>query len=122
MSSKISSIDDQIDSNLTAILGISVLSYLEKYIDKKTVTFYEIEIKSHITQNKWNLEKRYSEFYSMHEKLSKLFPRLPTIPSKTLTRVKSEEALNKRKELLETFLRECVKGEIFYKSQNFSNF
>ena len=28
-------IDDQIDSNLTAIIGISVLDYTEKYVDKK---------------------------------------------------------------------------------------
>lgn len=34
MSSKEKAIDDQIDSNLTAILGIAVLSYSERYIDK----------------------------------------------------------------------------------------
>ena len=46
MSSKEQLIDDQIDSNLTAILGIAVLSYAERYVDKKTATFYKIEIKS----------------------------------------------------------------------------
>ena len=34
-------IDDQIDSNLTAVIGISVLSYSEKQIDKKSVIFYK---------------------------------------------------------------------------------
>jgi len=115
-------IDDQIDSNLTAIIGISVLDYTEKYVDKKTATFYNVEVVSHITQNTWNLEKRYSEFYSMHEKLNKLFPRLPTIPGKTIGKVKSEQALMKRKEQLELFLRECVKRRDILQNSDFQKF
>ena len=122
MSSKEKAIDEQIDSNLTAILGIKVLSYAERYVDKKTATFYKIEIKSHITENAWNLEKRYSEFYSIHEKLNKLFPRLPQIPGKTFGRVASEDALNKRKELLEAFLRECVKRRDILQNSDFQKF
>ena len=122
MSSKEKAIDEQIDSNLTAILGIKVLSYAERYVDKKTATFYKIEIKSHITENVWNLEKRYSEFYSIHEKLNKLFPRLPQIPGKTFGRVTSEDALNKRKELLEAFLRECVKRRDILQNSDFQKF
>ena len=49
MSSK-TNIDDQIDSNLTSIIGISVLSYSERYVDSKTATFYNVELESHITQ------------------------------------------------------------------------
>lgn len=115
-------IDDQIDSNLTAIIGISVLDYTEKYVDKKTATFYNVEVVSHITQNTWNLEKRYSEFYSMHEKLNKLFPRLPTIPGKTLSKVKSESALTKRRDLLQAFLRECVKRRDILQHPEFQKF
>ena len=122
MSSKEQLIDDQIDSNLTAILGIAVLSYAERYVDKKTATFYKIEIKSHITENVWILDKRYSEFYSIHEKLNKLFPRLPSIPGKTFGRVTAEDALKKRKELLELFLRECVKRRDILQNSDFQNF
>ena len=122
MSSKDQSIEEQIDSNLTAILGISVLSYLEKYVDGKTATFYIIEIKSHITQTTWQIEKRYSEFYSIHEKLNKLFPRLPSIPGKTFSRLTSESGLNKRKELLQAFLRECVKRRDILQNTDFQKF
>ena len=122
MSTKTSNIDDQIDSNLTAILGISVLSYSEKYIESKTVTFYIIEVKSHITQNTWQLEKRYSEFYSIHEKLNKLFPRLPSIPGKTFSRLTSSQGLNKRKESLQLFLRECVKRRDILQNPDFQTF
>ena len=78
--SKASKIDDQIDSNLTAILGVEVLSYSEKYVEAKTATFYLVELKSHVTQKTWQIEKRYSEFKTIHDKLHKLFPRLPSIP------------------------------------------
>ena len=122
MSSKVQSIEEQIDSNLTAILGISVLSYSEKYVDKKTATFYQVEVKSHITKNTWVIDKRYSEFYSIHEKLKKLFPRLPTIPGKTFGKLKSEEGLTKRKELLEAFLRECIKRRDILQNSEFQQF
>ena len=39
MSSKDSKIDDEIDSNLTAILGVEVVSYSEKYVDGKQQHF-----------------------------------------------------------------------------------
>ena len=66
-----------IDLNETAIVGITVESYSEKYIDGKTVTFYTSEIISRITQNTWKIEKIYSEFKKLHDTLSKTFPRLP---------------------------------------------
>ena len=66
--SKSSKIDDEIDSNLTAILSISVLSYHEKYVEAKTATFYNVELKSNITQKIWTIEKRYSEFKKKYDK------------------------------------------------------
>ena len=120
--SKKSEIDDQIDSNLTAILGISVLSYSEKYVESKTATFYLVELKSHITSKTWTLEKRYSEFKSIHDKLRKIFPRLPSIPGITLFKVTSEEGLNKRKELLQLFLRECVQRRDILQNVDFQKF
>ena len=115
-------IDEQIDSNMTAILGISVVSYAEKYIESKTATFYMIELKSHITQKTWNLEKRYSEFKKIHDMLSKIFPRIPSIPGITLFKVTSEDALNKRKQLLQLFLRECVKRRDILQNKDFQTF
>ena len=120
--SKKSEIDDQIDSNLTAILGISVLSYSEKYVESKTATFYLVELKSHITSKTWTLEKRYSEFKTIHDKLRKIFPRLPSIPGITLFKVTSEEGLNKRKELLQLFLRECVQRRDILQNVDFQKF
>ena len=122
MSSKNSKIDDEIDSNLTAILGIEVKSYSEKYVDGKTATFYLVELISHITQHIWTIEKRYSEFKTIHDKLHKLFPRLPSIPGKTFTKVTSEQGLNKRKELLQLFLRDCVQRRDILQDKDFQVF
>ena len=67
------SIPEKIDSNLTAIIGITIKSFNEKYIDKKTVTFYEIEITSHITMKSWVVHRRYNEFKTLHASLSKIY-------------------------------------------------
>ena len=122
MSKKSSEIDEQLDSNLTAILGISVLSYSEKYVESKTATFYLIELKSNVTSKTWTIEKRYSEFKTIHDKLAKIFPRLPSIPGITLFRVTSEEGLNKRKDLLQLFLRECVQRRDILQNIDFQKF
>ena len=113
---------EQIDSNMTSILGITILSYSNKNIRRKTVTFYLVEIQSHITQSIWQIEKRYSEFFTLHEKLKKLFPCLPKIPGKTIKKLKSDEGINKRKELLELFLRECVKRKEILQNSDFQTF
>ena len=110
------------DSNLTAILGVTVQSYSEKYVDGKTATFYLVELISHITQKNWTIEKRYSEFNSIHDKLKKIFPRIPNIPGKTLTKVTSEQGLNKRKELLQLFLRDSVQRRDILQNKDFQKF
>ena len=114
--------EEEIDSNLTAILGITVQSYSEKYIDGKTATFYLVELISHLTQKTWTMEKRYSEFYAIHDKLKKIFPRIPSIPGKTLTKITSEQALNKRKEMLQIFLRECIQRRDILQNEDFQKF
>jgi hypothetical protein len=120
--SKTKNVEEDIDSNLTAILGITVQSYSEKYIEGKTATFYLVELISHITQKSWTIEKRYSEFKTIYDKLKKIFPRIPSIPGKTLTKITSEEGLNKRKELLQLFLRDCVQRRDILQNIDFQNF
>ena len=75
------------DSNLTAIIGVTIKNFNEKYIDKKTVTFYEIEVTSHITQNSWVVQRRYNEFKNLHDSLSKIFVNIPPIPGTSIFRI-----------------------------------
>ena len=111
-----------IDTNETSIIGITIESYSEKYIDGKTVTFYTAEIISRITQNTWKIEKRYSEFKKLHDNLSKIFPRLPSIPGTTLFKVSSAEALTKRQKALQEFLRNCVQRRDILQNKDFISF
>ena len=111
-----------LDLNDIAIIGISVTQYGEKYVDGKTVTFYTAEIISRVTQNTWNIEKRYSEFKKLHDTLSKIFPRLPSIPGTTLFKVTSADALNKRQKALEVFLRSCIQRRDIMQNKDFKDF
>jgi len=70
-------LNSDIISNLITLLGIKITNFSEKYIDNKTVTFYTIEITSNITKNTWKIEKRYSEFKSIHDTLNKIYPNFP---------------------------------------------
>jgi hypothetical protein len=77
-------------------------------IDRKSVTFYNIELFNNFSKQAWTLEKRYSEFEWLHKVLSKLIPNCPIIPGKSFFKVSSYDALNKRKSELEKFLKDCV--------------
>lgn len=100
--------EHKVAEDATSLLGIAITSYHEKYLEKKTVTFYNIECESHITERKWTLEKRYSDFKTMRDNMLKLIPSMPDFPGTTFFKVSSAEALNKRKDELQKFLRECV--------------
>ena len=114
--------DDQIDPNLTTIIGISIKSFSEKYVDKKTVTFYDLEITSNISKKSWVLPKRYNEFKTLHASLSKIYINLPPIPGTTFFKVTSTEQLNKRKSDLERFLKECVRRRDIFLNPDFRQF
>lgn len=108
--------------NVTAVLGISMPSFTEKYIDKKTVTFFHIDVQSRISKKEWGLDKRYSEFKKLHDILSPLIPNLPAIPPTTFFKVSSYEALTKRRLDLERFLRFCVERKDVLHQKEFRAF
>ena len=113
---------DQADANTMAIIGITIKSFSEKYINKKTVTFYEVEVTSHITQNVWSVQRRYNEFKNLHASLSKIYVNLPQIPGISFFKITSEEQLNKRKIDLEKFLRDCVQRKDIFLNTDFRQF
>ena len=114
--------ENEIDTNLIAIIAISIKSFSDKYVDKKIVTFYDLEITSNITQKSWVLPKRYNEFYALHTSLSKIYLNLPPIPGKTFFKVTSKEQLNERKIALEKFLRSCVQRKDIFLNHEFCTF
>ena len=85
------------DINLIALLGIKITKFSEKYTDKKTVTYYTIEITSNITKKVWQIEKRYSEFKSLHDILNKTYPNIPEIPKQHFLKLNQMMHLQKEK-------------------------
>lgn len=57
------------------------------------------------TNEKYKLEKRFSEFDNLHKNLSKLFNNLPKLPSKTLLKLSKNEDLDKRREGLDQYIK-----------------
>ena len=108
--------------NETAVIGVTMPTFKEKYIDKKTVTFYEINLTYRINKIDWTLEKRYSDFKTLHDSLDKLIPNLPSIPGTTLFKVKSVDALTKRRLELQKFLRQCIQRKDILASKPLQDF
>ena len=52
----------------------------------------------------------------------KLYPNIPPMPGKTLFKVKNKEQLDKRKNQLETFLRECINRKDIESNEAFKTF
>ena len=111
-----------LNPNDFSIIGIEVPSYSEKYVGSKSVTFYVVEVTSRITKNTWKIEKRYSEFKTLHDAMLKIYPRLPTIPGTTFFKVTSPEALKNRQNALQTFLRSCVQRRDILQNKLFKEF
>ena len=111
-----------LDSSDFSIIGIKVLSYSEKKVGSKSVTFYEVEITSRITKNSWKIERRYSEFKKLHDAMIKIFPRLPSIPGTTFFKVTSPEALKNRQIALEAFLKSCIERRDILQNKLFKEF
>ena len=93
---------------ITSTIMIDISEFNEKYIGGKVVTFFTINVYDNFSRKKWVLSKRYSEFETLHKNLAKLIPNVPTIPGKSFFKIKSTDALNKRKNHLESFLHQCV--------------
>lgn len=72
--------------------------------DKETV-FYKICLKSNITNEEWEVNRRYSDFYEYYTLLTANFYNVPNLPRKTLTKVTTLPELETRKEQLNSFIR-----------------
>lgn len=105
-----------------SVISTAITNFQEKYVGNKTVTFYEIKVTDNTTNKSWEIERRYTDFKNLYTALTSFIPNCPIIPSGTLFKVTSQEALNKRKEGLETFLIMCTKQDHILFTSEFLNF
>ncbi len=71
----------------------------------KNIVFYTIKLVKLRTNEKLVLEKRFSEFDKLNQTLSKIFPNLPSMPSKTIFKVTEPEVLEQRRQTLDNYLK-----------------
>ena len=73
-------------------------------VNKENVIYYKVDLYSYLTNNEWQVFRRYNDFYELYLVLEKFFIKIPKFPGKSLTKVKNIDELNKRKENLNEFL------------------
>lgn len=69
----------------------------------------------------WDVEKRYSEFYNLHQLLSKKKKHLPKFPPKKLKNMK-EEVIEERKEALAKYMNELLNHFNIFADMEVCNF
>ena len=86
------------------------------------VFYYEVQVK--FGEIQWSLEKRYSEFNDLTQDLKKKFvaSQIPKLPGKTMMKVKKPEALEKRREQLQEYMRTLTKMSDVRHSGEFRKF
>jgi hypothetical protein len=72
----------------------------------KQVTFYKVQVRA--GDNVWTLERRFSEFDTMHKDLAKMVASVPEMPPKTYFKLTSHEGLMKRKQDLDMYLKNII--------------
>lgn len=84
--------------------------------------YYIIEIIKR-GSGKWVLEKRFSEFDTLHKLLSKLFGKtMPNLPSKTLIKPKLPHELELRRSELDRYLKELIVRQEIFNSEPLKKF
>ncbi len=91
-------------------------------MEKKPVTFYNIEVANNFSKTKWSILKRYNDFKDVHAAITKLYPSCPSIPGKSFFKVSGLEELNKRKNHLEQFLKDCLFRKDIMNNEDFRSF
>ena len=104
------------------IFNVTIISYIEKYIERKSDFYYIIQITDNISNFTWEIEKSITDFQNLYEKLFILHPKIPLIPKKTLFKITSLHISDKRKYELQNFLKFCLNRKDILLNKDFRVF
>lgn len=104
------------------IFSITINSYKEKFVGRKSDIYYIIQITDDFYKTKWTIEKSISDFHNLYEKIFILHPNIPLIPKNTAFKITSLHVLDKRKFELQNFLRFCFNRKDILLNKDFINF
>ena len=74
------------------------------------------------SKDSWVLEKRFSQFDTMHQEISKMVTGVPELPPKTYFKLTSHEGLVKRRQDLDMFMKALVQRPEILNHSTFRNF
>lgn len=103
-------------------ISIEIPEFSEKYVNSKLITFFSIEVLNNYSQQRWKIEKRYSEFESLHKSLVVIVPNVPSIPGKSLLKLSQYNLLTERRLHLSNFLKECTNRKDIMSNEVFKLF
>ena len=90
---------------LTSAIKVSIPTYSENKAEKGAV-FFNVNLE--VKENKWYVEKRFSEFDNLYNGLKDSYHSLPQLPKKSFLFKMSEKELDQRRQGLEDFLRKII--------------
>lgn len=101
-------------------IQIEIPEYVTEFQRGDEVVLYVVKI--NVNGTKWELKKRYSEFSDLRTDLLQNNGNIPTMPGKTLFKLKRPDQINKRKDGLEDFLKKIVDRQDLYGNERFLEF
>jgi len=90
---------------LVSTIRVTVPSFKESKADSSAV-YFQVELEFH--ENKWSVEKRFSEFDELFKALKNSFATTPILPNKSFIFKMTEKELDQRRAGLEDFLQKIV--------------
>lgn len=95
---------------------------ITKYEEQDNVVFYTISLFHKTYRNSWHVDRRYSEFNSLHDSLTEQFLDIPSLPGKTFWKKFTSSFLEYRKEKLNEFLQFLVSRQDVLQAREFRDF
>jgi len=101
-------------------IQLSLPEHLNEILGGKEVTFFVIKVKCDGQQ--WELKRRYNEFAELKKELALNHGGLPSMPGKTLFKIRKDDFLEKRRSGLESFLKKLMDRQDIFGNEQFLDF
>lgn len=82
----------RVGDNFIQSMSVDVPSFEEKKVDGGK-------------NKRWFLEKRYSEFDQLDKSLKDIYPNIPSLPGKTLFKIKDSASIENRRKVLNEYMK-----------------
>lgn len=87
-----------VEPTKVAMLQVDLPRYERQFIDGKDVVFYLVLVRS--GTRKWQLQKRFNDFYDLDKEMRAKHSNMPVIPPKTYFPLKYDKDIEDRREKL----------------------